>query len=90
VAPGGDEIAQAQWEDPGFRAFGMLLGGKQPALLIFNPTDQALEWRVPAAVEGRQWVRRLDSASGSVNGSEPASNPIDVPATSVVLLTTTD
>ena len=43
----GRAIVQEQWNDLGFRAFGMLLGAERSVLIIFNPTESTIQWTLP-------------------------------------------
>lgn len=89
VSPHGDEVVQEQWNDPAFRAFGMLLGGTPPTLVILNPTEVAIEWTLPTTVQSRAWRVRVDSGAGYADAASPRLTTaiVNVEQRSVVVLT---
>jgi glycogen operon protein len=92
VAPSGEEVIEEQWADPAFRAFGMLLGGATPVMVIFNPTEQAIEWLLPASVRTRSWRLRIDSGAGVIDPRDvpPMPPAFTVSGRSVIVLASSD
>jgi glycogen operon protein len=72
LMPGGQEMTEADWTDPGLQAFGMLLGcagvpggpGEghgASVLILFNAHERPAEFTLPAAVSARVWKVVLDT-----------------------------
>jgi glycogen operon protein len=69
----GDEMRQEQWDDPNARVFGMLLDGRAQEtgirrrgelatlLIIFNPWQDVVKFKLPAAPGGSAWTLRADT-----------------------------
>ena len=88
VAPGRRDHPGAVVDDQ-LRCFGMLLGGPPPTLLILNPTDVPIEWRLPALDESARWLIRVESGAGLAGSRDPvhATDATTIEARTVVLLT---
>ena len=73
LTPLGEEMADANWKDPMARSLGVLLDGRaQPTgirkrgtdltlLLIVNAHHEAVVFKLPTVVGGRDWRRLLDT-----------------------------
>jgi len=73
VNTGGEEMRQDQWDDPHTRVFGMLLDGRAQEtgirrrgelatlLIIFNPWQDVVKFKLPAAAGGSAWTLRADT-----------------------------
>ena len=73
IHPGGEEMDQAHWEDPNTRCFGMLLDGRAQQtgirrrgelatlLIIFNPWQDVVRFKLPPANGGGSWMLRADT-----------------------------
>jgi glycogen operon protein len=73
LTPLGEEMSQANWKDPMARSLGVLLDGRaQPTgirrrgtdltlLLIVNAHHEAVVFKLPMVVGGRDWRRLLDT-----------------------------
>jgi glycogen operon protein len=73
LTPLGEEMSEANWKDPMARSLGVLLDGRaQPTgirrrgtdltlLLIVNAHDEAVVFKLPTVVGGRDWRRLLDT-----------------------------
>src|SRR5690606_9813809 len=73
IHPGGEEMGQAHWEDPNTRCFGMLLDGRAQQtgirrrgelatlLIIFNPWQDVVRFKLPPANGGGSWMLRADT-----------------------------
>jgi len=69
----GEEMRQDQWDDPNTRVFGMLLDGRAQEtgirrrgelatlLIIFNPWQDVVKFKLPAATGGSAWTLRADT-----------------------------
>jgi len=69
----GEEMRQDQWDDPHTRVFGMLLDGRAQEtgirrrgelatlLIIFNPWQDMVKFKLPAAAGGSAWTLRADT-----------------------------
>jgi glycogen operon protein len=69
----GEEMRQDQWDDPITRVFGMLLDGRAQEtgirrrgelatlLIIFNPWQDVVKFKLPAAPGGSVWTLRADT-----------------------------
>jgi isoamylase len=69
----GEEMRQDQWDDPNTRVFGMLLDGRAQEtgirrrgelatlLIIFNPWQDMVNFKLPAAPGGSAWTLRADT-----------------------------
>jgi isoamylase len=69
----GEEMRQDQWDDPHTRVFGMLLDGRAhetgirrrgelaTLLIIFNPWQDMVKFKLPAATGGSAWTLRADT-----------------------------
>jgi isoamylase len=69
----GCEMEEEQWQDPTMRCFGMLLDGRAQTtgirqrgkeatlLLVFNGSDAAVEFELPAYPDREQWLRLIDT-----------------------------
>ncbi len=69
----GEEMRQDQWDDPHTRVFGMLLDGRAQEtgirrrgelatlLIIFNPWQDVVKFKLPAATGGSAWTLRADT-----------------------------
>jgi len=69
----GEEMRQDQWDDPNTRVFGMLLDGRAQEtgirrrgelatlLIIFNPWQDVVKFKLPAATGGNAWTLRADT-----------------------------
>jgi isoamylase len=69
----GEEMRQDQWDDPHTRVFGMLLDGRAQEtgirrrgelatlLIIFNPWQDMVKFKLPAATGGNAWTLRADT-----------------------------
>jgi glycogen operon protein len=69
----GEEMRQDQWDDPHTRVFGMLLDGRAQEtgirrrgelatlLIIFNPWQDMVKFKLPAATGGSAWTLRADT-----------------------------
>jgi glycogen operon protein len=69
----GEEMRQAHWDDPNTRCFGMLLDGRAQEtgirrrgelatlLIIFNPWQDVVRFKLPAAPGGSAWTLRADT-----------------------------
>lgn len=76
LTPAGDEMAQEHWDDPNARCMGVLLDGRaqetgirrigadSTLLLVLNAHDDVVQFRLPEAVGGSQWVRLIDTNRG--------------------------
>ncbi|RDI61243.1 glycogen debranching protein GlgX [Microvirga subterranea] len=76
LTPAGDEMAQEHWDDPNARCMGVLLDGRaqetgirrigsdSTLLLILNAHDDVVQFHLPEAVGGSQWVRLIDTNRG--------------------------
>jgi len=89
VGPAGEEIVQEQWNDLGFRAFGMLLGAERSVLIIFNPTESTIQWTLPQVMAGARWESLIESGDGT-SGRAPADEAVTVEPRTVRLLRVTD
>jgi glycogen operon protein len=66
-------MRQDQWDDPHTRVFGMLLDGRAQEtgirrrgelatlLIIFNPWQDMVKFKLPAATSGSAWTLRADT-----------------------------
>jgi len=73
LAPGGDEMTAAHWDDAQTRCFGMLLDGRAPVsaiarlstdasvLLVFNAWSDAVEFTLPPSPAEAPWLRLIDT-----------------------------
>jgi glycogen operon protein len=73
INTGGEEMRQDQWDDPHTRVFGMLLDGRAQEtgirrrgelatlLIIFNPWQDMVKFKLPAAAGGSAWTLRADT-----------------------------
>jgi glycogen operon protein len=73
LTPLGEEMSEANWKDPMARSLGVLLDGRaQPTgirrrgtdltlLLIMNAHHEAVVFKLPTVVGGRDWRRLLDT-----------------------------
>jgi isoamylase len=73
LAPAGEEMTQAQWEDGNARCFGMLLDGRAQesgiirrgddatVLLIYNAHFDVVNFTLPAVPEGLRWDCLVDT-----------------------------
>ncbi len=69
----GEEMRQEQWDDSNARVFGMLLDGRAQEtgirrrgelatlLIIFNPWQDVVNFKLPAATGGKGWTLRADT-----------------------------
>ena len=69
----GEEMRQDQWHDPNTRVFGMLLDGRAQEtgirrrgelatlLIIFNPWQDVVKFKLPASTGGSAWTLRADT-----------------------------
>jgi glycogen operon protein len=69
----GEEMRQDQWDDANTRVFGMLLDGRAQEtgirrrgelatlLIIFNPWQDVVNFKLPAATGGKGWTLRADT-----------------------------
>jgi len=69
----GEDMRQDQWDDPNTRVFGMLLDGRAQEtgirrrgelatlLIIFNPWQDMVKFKLPAATGGNAWTLRADT-----------------------------
>lgn len=76
LTPAGDEMTPEHWEDPNGRCMGVLLDGRaqetgirrigsdSTLLLVLNAHDDVVQFRLPEAVGGTQWVRLIDTNRG--------------------------
>ena len=76
LAPDGQEMDAAHWDDPHTRCFGMLLEGHarataiarrgpdQSVLLVFNAWEDAIDFVLPAHGDGTRWRLEVDTAQG--------------------------
>ncbi len=74
LAPAGNEMDAAHWNDPQTRCFGLLLEGTAPSsslpraasddsvFLIFNAWEGAIDCTLPPRAEGKVWTRVVDTA----------------------------
>ena len=74
LAPSGEEMQPAHWDDARTRCFGMLLDGRAPVssiarpaadaslLLVFNAWSDAVEFALPTSPTDDGWIRLVDSA----------------------------
>jgi isoamylase len=104
LRPDGEEMTDDDW-DAGFaRSVGVFLNGAtipttdaygerivdDSFLVIFNASDQHIDWCIPGAAWGRRWTIDLDTAdprrglSRTVN--KRAGDQLDVPERSMVVL----
>jgi glycogen operon protein len=82
LTPAGDEMAQAHWDEAQARCLGILLDGRAQEsgirrlgtdatlLLITNAHHDVVEFTLPEAMGGTQWVCLLDTNHGEAD--EPA------------------
>src|SRR3954453_13449887 len=73
LAPSGNEMAPADWDNPATKCFGMLLDGraqetgvKRPGsdatlLLVYNAHHEVVEFTLPEVPQGRSWARLIDT-----------------------------
>ncbi len=73
IAPSGDELTIADWDEPGNRCFGMLIDGRaQPTgvrrpgtdatlLIVLNAHHDDVAFKLPKAAGGRRWLLLLDT-----------------------------
>lgn len=76
LTPAGDEMTQDHWDDPNARCLGVLLDGRaqetgirrigtdSTLLLVLNAHDDVVQFNLPEAVGGSQWVRLIDTNRG--------------------------
>ena len=93
--PGGTEV---NWRDPGLDGFCAVLrqSAEAPAyasdgdvvVLVFNGGARAVTTRLPAAPQGKVWVRALDSAQAETPKSVCKDNAQDIAAQSLVAFET--
>jgi glycogen operon protein len=69
----GEEMREEHWKDPNVRCFGMLLDGRAQEtgirrrgelatlLIIFNPWQDVVKFKLPAAPGGNAWTLRADT-----------------------------
>jgi glycogen operon protein len=74
LAPDGEEMSAAHWDDGATRCFGMLLDGRAPVssipkpgtdaslLLVFNAWSDAVEFVLPPTAADEAWIQLVDSA----------------------------
>ena len=74
LAPGGEEMLPAHWDDAQTRCFGMLLDGCAPVssiarpatdaslLLVFNGWSDAVDFVLPSTPTDDAWIRLVDTA----------------------------
>ena len=99
LAPGGDELGDAQWSDPNTRSFGMLLDGRAKVsaisrpgtdasvLLLFNGWHEGVEFVLPPVPDGDEWTRLFDTALDEQSTADmPAGEAYVVTGRSVVAL----
>jgi isoamylase len=79
LTPAGDEMTQEHWEEPQARCLGILLDGRAQEsgirrlgtdatlLLVMNAHHDVVEFTLPEAVGGRQWVCLLDTNHGEAD-----------------------
>lgn len=88
LAPDGAAMTPARWDDPGHRAFAMLLGrdgADEAALLVLvNGHDDARRFALPPPVGG-SWRVALCSATAG-DAQPPPGGPVEVPALAVWIL----
>jgi len=89
LAPGGRPLFDGEWNDPAEHAFACQIargpgatGGSARLLLVFNPHEQVVPFRLPA----RAWALALDSSGELPPGPVPAHGPLGVPARSLLVL----
>ena len=73
LTPNGQEMTQKDWSDKNASCLGVLLDGRaqetgirRPGtdatlLLVLNADDETIPFTLPAAPEGREWVRLIDT-----------------------------
>jgi glycogen operon protein len=82
--PSGEEMEPGDWADPNTKCFARMLDGRaqesgirvaaqdETILTILNAHHEAVEFILPAAVDGKAWVRLLDT---NVVGEEEDEEP---------------
>ena len=73
IAPSGNEMVSADWDDPATKCFGMLLDGRAQEtgikrqgsdatlLMVYNAHHDVVEFTLPKVPEGRSWARLIDT-----------------------------
>ena len=73
LTPAGDEMTPEHWQDPAAKCLGLLLdgraqasgirrrGGEATLLLVTNAHHDVVEFTLPKASGGRDWVRLIDT-----------------------------
>jgi glycogen operon protein len=100
--PDGTEMSEQDWQAAFAKALGVLLNGEAIAspdrrgrrvhdddfLVLFNAGADAVRFRIPEALQEREWVEVLDTANARLDRREPAVEvgPIVVSARSVRVL----
>ncbi|MGD1878728.1 MAG: glycogen debranching protein GlgX [Kiloniellaceae bacterium] len=89
---------QANWRDPGLAGFCLVLRQSAEApsyatdgdvvVLAFNGSPKAVTTRLPAAPEGRIWVRALDTAQPDAPKAVCRDGVQDIPAETLVVFET--
>jgi isoamylase len=79
ITPTGNEMAREHWEDPNAHCFGVLLDGRAQEtgirrvgtdatlLLILNAYHDVVQFKLPPAPGGQEWVCLIDTNRGSLH-----------------------
>jgi isoamylase len=80
LTPAGDEMTSAHWEDANARSFGVMLDGRAQEsgirrigtdatlLLLLNAHDSGVQFNLPSAAGGQEWVCLVDTTQPALEG----------------------
>lgn len=80
-------MGQGDWDNPGTRSMGALLGnGTERLLILLNAHHEEIGFALPEADEG--WLRLLDTATGDVlaGRGEPVRERVALEGRSLMVL----
>ncbi len=73
LRPDGREMREADWDDPRTSALAIALAGAEQAsiaiLVLVNSGAESIEFRLPAAADGRRWTLVADTAGAGPNAA---------------------
>ena len=81
--PNGHELADQEWNDPDLRSLAVAFGGtasQQDLMLLINPTESEVEFKLPSLSAQHAWDVVLDTAHpvGVLSGFRLPAGPVKV------------